>query len=259
MDDMNELVLDFLQDIYYAEKASIRAMAKMAKSAEADELKALITEHRKLSENQVSRLGDVFAVLGKRPKGKQCAAMDGLIHEAEEAIEDSDKGPVLDAALIACAQAMEHYEMARYGALIAWMRTMGAEDGAKVLQEILDEEKQADEKYNALALGQVNLAANEEKPEEEPAPKAAKGRKKADPKKAELEPEPMKPEMAEPVAEEAPASKRKTPTRKKAAAQEASAAEVMNAEPEPEPEEATKPASKRTSAKTKAPAKRGKK
>lgn len=216
MDDMNELVLDFLQDIYYAERASIRAMAKMAKAAEGEDLKSLIGEHRKLSEQQVSRLGDVFAQLGKRPKGKQCAAMDGLIHEAEEAIEDSDKGPVLDAALIACAQAMEHYEIARYGALIAWTRTMGKGDAAEILQGILDEEKEADAKYNELALGQVNEEANQEKPEEEhgtepeepePAPKPASRRKT--PARAKKTEEPA------PAAVEPPAGKK--PGRKPAA------------------------------------------
>ena len=219
MEDMNELVLDFLQDIYYAEKASIRAMAKMAKAADGENLKTLITEHRKLSEQQVSRLGDVFAALGKRPRGKQCAAMDGLIHEAEEAIEDSGKGPVLDAALIACAQAMEHYEIARYGALVAWMRTMGKEDGVGVLQGILDEEKEADARYNELALHEVNEGANQTE--------AAEDEKEPDEEPAEPEPEP------EPAPK--PASRRKAPARAKKAEEPAPVAEEKPARKKPGP------------------------
>ena len=248
MDDMNELVLDFLQDIYYAEKASIRAMGKMTRAAEADALQCLLTEHRKLSETQVSRLDDVFGTLGKRPKGKQCAAMDGLIHEAEECIEESDKGPVLDAALIACAQAMEHYEIARYGALAAWTRTMGNAEGAEILQAILAEEKEADARYNELALKDANPAANEEKPDDEepePEPEPAKAKAPRKPKAASTsraskagkpapepevpEPEVPEPEAAEPDAPEAdtapaPAAKRKSPARKKAASPEPEAA-----------------------------------
>ena len=183
MDTMNELMLDFLQDIYYAEKLGIRGMAKLIKAAENPELKAAITEHRAQSESQIERLTKVFEALGKRPKTKVCAAMQGLTKEAEEAISESGKGAVLDAALIACAQAVEHYEIARYGALAAWARTSGLDEAASILEGILEEEKTSDMKLNEIALRHLNQDAlnegeeHEEEKAEEEAPKPAPKRK----------------------------------------------------------------------------------
>ncbi len=108
MKTMNDLMLHFLQDIYYAEKLGIRSMAKLAKAVENPELRDAILAHREQSQGQIERLDQVFEHMDKKPRGKTCAAM-----------EEADKGPVLDAALIACGQAIEHYEIARYGAMVA--------------------------------------------------------------------------------------------------------------------------------------------
>jgi ferritin-like metal-binding protein YciE len=167
MKSMNDLMLHFLQDIYYAERLGIRAMAKVAKAAENPELKQAILEHRDQSQKQISRLEQVFEVLGKRARGKTCAAMDGLAEEADEVIEEGEKGPVQDAALIACAQAVEHYEIARYGAMIAWARQLGMDDAAELLQQTLDEEKQSDQRLNEIAEGAANPQAAESGEEDE--------------------------------------------------------------------------------------------
>jgi ferritin-like metal-binding protein YciE len=119
MKTMNDLMLHFLQDIYYAEKLGIRSMAKLAKAVENPELRDAILAHREQSQGQIERLDQVFEHMDKKPRGKTCAAMDGLVEEGAEAMEEADKGPVLDAALIACGQAIEHYEIARYGAMVA--------------------------------------------------------------------------------------------------------------------------------------------
>jgi len=167
MKSMNDLMLHFLQDIYYAERLGIRAMAKVAKAAENPELKQAILEHRDQSQKQISRLEQVFEVLGKRARGKTCAAMDGLAEEADEVIEEGEKGPVQDAALIACAQAVEHYEIARYGAMIAWARQLGMDDAAELLQQTLDEEKQSDQRLNEIAESAANPQAAESGEEDE--------------------------------------------------------------------------------------------
>jgi len=167
MKSMNDLMLHFLQDIHYAERLNIRSLAKMAKASESPELKQALLEHRDQSQKQVSRLEQAFEALGKRPRGKTCAAMDGLSEEADEAIEEGEKGPVLDAALIACAQAVEHYEIARYGAMVAWARQLGLDEAAELLQETLDEEKQSDQRLNEIAEGSMNQEAAESGAEDE--------------------------------------------------------------------------------------------
>ena len=184
METMDELMLDFLQDIYFAEKLGVRGMAKMIRAAESQELKDAITEHRTQSQSQIERLTHVFEALGKRPKTKVCAAMEGLTEEADEAIKESKKGAVLDAALIACAQAVEHYEIARYGALIAWARTAGKDEAADILAEILEEEKASDQLLSEIAERTLNPQAlaegkeHEEEEEEALAPKRRVARAK---------------------------------------------------------------------------------
>ncbi len=167
MKSMNDLMLHFLQDIYYAEKLGIRGMAKMAKSVENPELKQAILQHRDQSQTQISRLDQVFEELGKRARGKTCAAMDGLSEEADEAVEEGEKGPVLDSALIACAQAVEHYEIARYGAMVAWAKTLGLTQAAKLLKQTLDEEKESDRLLNDIAERALNQQAAESGEEDE--------------------------------------------------------------------------------------------
>lgn len=178
MKSMNDLVLHFLQDIYDAEKRGVRSMGKIGRSLENPELKQAIREHREQSQAQVHRLEQVFDAIGKRARGKTCAAMEGLTEEVEEAIEDADKGPVLDAALVACAQAIEHYEMARYGALIAWLRTMGLDEAVELLEQTLEEEKESDRRLSEIAERVTNRqvaesgAPDEESGEDEGADEA---------------------------------------------------------------------------------------
>jgi len=159
---MNDLMLHFMQDIYYAEKLGVRSMAKLARAVDNKELKDAILAHREQSQHQIERLDQVFEALGKRAKGKTCAAMNGLAEEGEEAVEEFDKGPVLDAALIACGQAIEHYEIARYGAMVAWAKQLGLIEAANLLQQTLDEEKANDSLLNDLAERVLNPAASKE-------------------------------------------------------------------------------------------------
>ena len=148
----------FLQDVYYAERQLLKALPKMAKSAQLPALKDACTSEETV--HQGERLEQVFEHLGKRAKGVPCEAIKGLIEEAEEVIGDSEAGPVRDAGLIACGQAVEHYEMARYGALIAWAQAGGNKDVIGLLQQTLDEEKKADKSLNDLAVKQVNKSAS---------------------------------------------------------------------------------------------------
>ena len=160
MKTMNDLMLHFLQDIYYAEKLGLRSMAKLAKAVDNPELRDAILAHREQSQGQIERLDQVFEHMDKKARGKTCAAMDGLVEEGAEAMEEADKGPVLDAALIACGQAIEHYEIARYGAMVAWAKEMGQADIAALLQQTLDEEKANDQLLNEIAKRAVNQRAH---------------------------------------------------------------------------------------------------
>ena len=159
MKTMDDLYLHFLQDIYYAEKQILRALPKMAKAAESANVKQAFTHHREETLGHVERLERVFEMLGKRARGTTCEAIKGLIEEGEDVVGDSDPGAVRDAGLIACAQAVEHYEMARYGALIAWAKVAGHNDAVALLQETLEQEKQADTLLNKLANTEVNQSA----------------------------------------------------------------------------------------------------
>ena len=161
MKSMNDLMLHFLQDIYYAERLGVKSFPKLMKAIDSNELKEALAMHRDQSEQQVERLKHVFEALGKRPKGKTCAAMDGLVEECEEAIEEGEKGPVLDSALLACAQAIEHYEIARYGAMLSWAKQLGLDDAAQALQETLDEEKASDQKLTEIAESMLNQEAED--------------------------------------------------------------------------------------------------
>ena len=159
----NELCLHFLRDIYYAERQILKALPKMAKAAESEELKQALLQHRDETEHQVERLQQVFEKLGVRARGQTCEAINGIIEEGEEVIGDFDKGPVLDAGILGNAQAVEHYEMARYGSLIAWMKAAGQTDSVGLLEETLAEEKKADTLLNQIALGSINQKASRQK------------------------------------------------------------------------------------------------
>lgn len=167
MDDMNELFLDFLQDIYYAEKQGIRGITKLIKTVVDPTLKDALTEHKDASQNQITRLDEVFGHISKKPRGKKCAAMDGLLAEAAEQMSEGEKGPILDSALLATAQAIDHYEIARYGALHAWAKAMNMDEAAELLEETLTEEKEADEKLSDIAQKLNRQAAGTEEEEDE--------------------------------------------------------------------------------------------
>lgn len=157
--NLNDLMLAFMQDIYYAERQILKALPKMAKAAQNEELKQALMHHREETQGQVERLQKAFEAIGKRAQGKTCEAINGLIEEGEEGIEDSPEGVVRDAGIVANAQAVEHYEMARYGTIIAWAKACGQQEVAKLMQETLDEEKKADTLLNGLARKGINQEA----------------------------------------------------------------------------------------------------
>src|SRR6187399_1609338 len=152
---MDDLFVHQLQDIYYAEKQLVKALPKMAEKATDKQLKQGFLAHLDETKTHVQRLEEVFRMHGAEVKAVNCPAIDGIIEEADEV---ADKA-VLDAALINAAQAVEHYEITRYGSLIAWARQLGRNDCASILQQTLDEEKKTDAKLTALAEGKVNLRA----------------------------------------------------------------------------------------------------
>ena len=156
---INDLFAHQLEDIYYAEMQMARALPEMADKASDDRLKQSLLLHRDETRAQLRRLDHVFDALGMKMKAIDCPAIDGIIEEAEDvAAEVADKA-VLDAAIISAAQAAEHYEIARYGSLIAWARQLGRADIAGLLQKTLDEEKVADQMLTSLAMGKLNLRA----------------------------------------------------------------------------------------------------
>jgi ferritin-like metal-binding protein YciE len=155
-----------LKDIYWAEKALTRALPKMAKNATSEELSDAIEKHLTETENQVERLEEVFAAIDKNPVAKKCEAMDGLIKEGEEIMKECDKGAMRDAGIISAAQKVEHYEIASYGTLRTFAKTLGLDKAASILEEILEEEKNADSKLSELAESTINREAlNEEEAE----------------------------------------------------------------------------------------------
>jgi ferritin-like metal-binding protein YciE len=156
---LDELFLDTLKDIYFAERQILKALPKMTKAAQEPKLKEGFTAHREETQGQVERLQQVFEILGKRAQGKTCEAIQGIIEECEELLEEApEPSTVRDAGLIACGQAVEHYEMARYGTLIAWAGVLHKKDVVALLQANLDQEKKADTLLTQIA-GSVNPAA----------------------------------------------------------------------------------------------------
>ena len=159
---LEKLFEDELRDIYWAEKALTKALPKMAKNASSPELVEAIETHLAETEEQVSRVEQVFDLLGKKPTAKKCEAMEGLIKEAEEFMEESVEGVMRDAAIISAAQKVEHYEIASYGTLRAFAETLGLTDIVALLEETLEEEKNADEKLTEVAVTAINLEAASE-------------------------------------------------------------------------------------------------
>jgi ferritin-like metal-binding protein YciE len=156
---LDDLLVHELQDIYNAEGQILKALPKMIKAATHPDLKAAFEEHRDQTEGQVRRLEQAFKLLGVPAKGRKCEGMAGLIEEGKKVMEQEAEPAVMDAALIAAAQAVEHYEITRYGTLIAWAKQLGRPDCASVLEETLKEEKAADSKLTSLAERDVNVKA----------------------------------------------------------------------------------------------------
>ncbi|GLS30788.1 Ferritin-like metal-binding protein YciE [Mesorhizobium albiziae] len=159
---LEDLFLDGLKDIYYAEKKIVKALPKMAKGAESQELTAAFEKHLAETEAQIERLEAVFQLLGKPARGKTCPAIDGILEEGSEILADYKGAPALDAGLVAAAQSVEHYEIARYGTLITWAGLLGMTEAASILAETLAEEEATDEALSALGEGGVNERAMQE-------------------------------------------------------------------------------------------------
>ncbi len=161
---LQELFLDSLKDIYYAEKAILKALPKMQKAATSEQLIAAFEEHKAVTEGQVGRLEQVFESIDEKVGSKKCEAIEGLIKEAESIIEDTDKGTsTRDVGLILAAQKVEHYEIASYGGLRQLATTLGYTEAANLLQQTLDEEKETDLKLTDIAENNINYEAAEEK------------------------------------------------------------------------------------------------
>jgi len=156
---LEDLFLDTLKDIYFAEKQILKALPKMAKAAEDGQLKAGFEEHREQTEGQVERLEQIFEMLGQTPRGKTCEAILGIIEEGKTIMDEYKGTAALDAGLIAAAQAVEHYEMARYGTLKAWAKQLGLNDAVKLLEATYKEESETDKKLTQLATANDNAKA----------------------------------------------------------------------------------------------------
>lgn len=156
---LDDLFVHTLQDVYYAENQITKALPTMIGKATNGQLRQGFETHLRETEGQIKRLEQVFEMHGHKPKAVNCPAIDGIIKEANETAGEVADKEVLDAALLAAAQAVEHYEIARYGTLVAWAKRLGRDDCAAVLQQTLDEEKATDQKLTALAESRVNQKA----------------------------------------------------------------------------------------------------
>jgi len=157
--NLNDLFLDTLKDIYYAEKQILKALPKMAKAAHSDQLRAAFEKHHRETEGQVERLERVFELIDKPARGKTCEAIQGILDEGKEIMEEYKGTEALDAGMVAAAQAVEHYEIARYGTLKQWVIQLGIKDAVRLLDQTLQEERKTDEALTSLAEASVNLEA----------------------------------------------------------------------------------------------------
>lgn len=169
-----DLFLETLRDVYYAEKQAVRMLGTAARAAKADELRRAFEQHREESRTQVERLEQVFELLDKPARGKSCEAIQGLNAELAEVLEDFGDSPAADAALIGAAQAVEHYEIARYGTLSTWAHQLGLGEVATLLEQTLAEEKKTDELLTRLARSGANPPAEQAGPADENAGKSPK-------------------------------------------------------------------------------------
>ncbi len=156
---LRELFVDELKDIFWAEKALTKAIPKMIKNSNSKELETALTDHLEITQEHIVRLEKVFTAIGKKAVAKKCEAMDGLIKEAEEIMKNTEKGMVRDAAIILASQKVEHYEIASYGTLCAFAKTLGEDKVASILHETLEEEKEADTKLTDIAESFINEEA----------------------------------------------------------------------------------------------------
>jgi ferritin-like metal-binding protein YciE len=159
---LDELFHDTLKDIYFAEKKILSALPKMAKSARNQDLKAAFEKHERETQEQVSRLEQIFALLDRKPQGKNCPAILGIIEEGQEIMKEYKGSPALDAGLLSAAQSVEHYEISRYGTLATWAEELGLDQAVRLLKTTLAEEKKTDEALSALAETCVNQEAETE-------------------------------------------------------------------------------------------------
>jgi ferritin-like metal-binding protein YciE len=157
--NLDDLFHDTLKDIYFAEKKILATLPKMTKAAQNEELKAAFEKHYTETEGQVDRLEQVFAIIAKKPQGKTCAAIVGITREGAEIMQEYKGSPALDAGLLAAAQAVEHYEISRYGTLRTWAEELGLKDAAALLQATLDEEEATDQALTKIAETAVNQQA----------------------------------------------------------------------------------------------------
>ncbi|WP_149737485.1 ferritin-like domain-containing protein [Rhizobium sp. RU20A] len=155
---LNDLFYDTLKDIYYAERQILKALPKMARAASDEKLKQAFLQHKEETQGQIERLQQVFEIIGKRAQGKTCEAIQGIIAEGEEIMEEFKDTPAIDAGLISSAQAVEHYEIARYGTLKAWAMQLGHKEVVSLLDATLKEESKTDESLTQLAETAVNAA-----------------------------------------------------------------------------------------------------
>jgi ferritin-like metal-binding protein YciE len=159
LDSLDKLFLEELKDVYNAEKQILRALPKMAKTADSPELQQAFTKHLKETEGQVQRLEKIFQELGQPARGKKCKGMEGLLEEGKEVLEEEGEPAVIDAALIASAQRVEHYEIAAYGCLRTYAQLLGYSQAERLLQQTLEEEEAADKKLTELGESGINEAA----------------------------------------------------------------------------------------------------
>ncbi len=157
--DLNALFLDTLKDIYYAEKQIYKSLPKMAKAAQSDQLRAAFEKHHDETEGHIERLERIFELLDKPARGKKCDAIEGILDEGKEVMDEYEDTPALDAGLLAAAQAVEHYEISRYGTLKAWADKLSLTEAVKLLDQTLSEEKKTDETLSKIAVSAVNAEA----------------------------------------------------------------------------------------------------
>lgn len=183
---LQEKLVDEIRDLYHAEKQLIKALPKMAKAASHDDLRDGFQTHLEETREHVTRLEEVFEAMGEKVRAKACAGMAGIIEEGSDLMQKEEPGAVMDAALIAAAQRVEHYEMSAYGTCVAWARLLGMDDVVSLLEQTLEEEKATDKKLTALAEQEVNVnaasdAQGEDEEEEEHSARSRGARRQSSP------------------------------------------------------------------------------